>query len=179
MSQVVSTQAGYILNVGMAAGSGVLSAFLNLALAYGDDIMQKVRVQGGQASWAPFAVWPIALLGGSLVNIAYCAYLLSHNRTWGKFRGSMRELVNPVLMGFMWMGGIALYSSGTTFLGTLGVSIGYGLFMILVILVGQWVAVFTGEWYRTRRATSGSFGAGIALLVLAFIAIGAANYIGK
>jgi L-rhamnose-H+ transport protein len=179
MSQVASTQAGYILNVGMAAGSGVLSAFLNLALAYGGDIMQKVRVQGGQASWAPFAVWPIALLGGSLVNIAYCAYLLSHNRTWGKFRGSMRELVNPVLMGFMWMGGIALYSSGTTFLGTLGVSIGYGLFMILVILVGQWVAVFTGEWYRTRRATSGSFGAGIALLVLAFIAIGAANYIGK
>ena len=93
---------------------------------------RKVRVQGGQASWAPFAVWPIALLGGSLVNIAYCAYLLSHNRTWGKFRGSMRELVNPVLMGFMWMGGIALYSSGTTFLGVLGVSIGYGLFMILV-----------------------------------------------
>jgi L-rhamnose-H+ transport protein len=132
MSQVVSTQAGYILNVGMAAGSGVLSAFLNLALAYGGDIMQKVRVRGGQASWAPFAVWPIALLGGSLVNIAYCAYLLSHNRTWGKFRGSMRELVNPVLMGFMWMGGIALYSSGTTFLGVLGVSIGYGLFMILV-----------------------------------------------
>jgi uncharacterized membrane-anchored protein len=79
----------------------------------------------------------------------------------------------------MWMGGIALYSSGTTFLGILGVSIGFGLYMTMVILSGQLAAVFTGEWYLTRRVTFRSFGAGIALLVLAFIAIAAANYMGK
>jgi L-rhamnose-H+ transport protein len=179
MSQVASTRAGYILNVGIATGSGVLAALLNVALAYGGDIMQKVRVEGGQASWAPFAVWPIALLGGSLVNIAYCIYLLSHNQTWGNFRGGIREVFNPVLAGLMWFGGIALYSSGTTFLGILGVSIGFGLYMIIIVLSGQMAAIFTGEWYLTRRVTSGSFGAGIALLVLAFIAIGAANYMGK
>jgi L-rhamnose-H+ transport protein len=179
MSQVASTRAGYILNVGIAVGAGVLASLLNVALAYGGDIMQKVRLQGGQASWAPFAVWPIALLGGSLVNIAYCVYLLSHNRTWGNFRGGIKEAFNPALAGFMWMGGIALYSSGTTFLGVLGVSIGFGLYMIMLILSGQLAAVFTGEWYLTRRVTSGSFGAGIAFLVLAFIAIGAANYMGK
>ena len=88
-------------------------------------------------------------------------------------------MFNPALAGFMWMGGIALYSSGTTFLGILGVSIGFGLYMIMIVLSGQLAAVFTGEWYLTRRVTSGSFGAGIALLVLAFIAIGAANYFGK
>jgi uncharacterized membrane-anchored protein len=77
------------------------------------------------------------------------------------------------------MGGIALYSSGTTFLGVLGVSIGFGLYMIMIILSGQLAAVFTGEWYFTRRVTSRAFGAGIALLFLAFIAIGAANYMSK
>jgi hypothetical protein len=179
MSQVASTRTGYILNVGIAAGSGVLAALLNVALAYGGDIMKRVRVEGGQASWAPFAVWPIALLGGSLVNITYCIYLMSLNQTWGNFRGGIRELFNPVLAGFMWMGGIALYSSGTTFLGILGVSIGFGLYMIVIILSGQLAAVFTGEWYFTRRVTSRAFGAGIALLFLAFIAIGAANYMSK
>ena len=179
MSQVASTRTGYILNAGIAAGSGVLAALLNVALAYGGDIMQRVRVEGGQASWAPFAVWPIALLGGSLVNITYCIYLMSLNQTWGNFRGGIRELFNPVLAGFMWMGGIALYSSGTTFLGILGVSVGFGLYMIMIILSGQLAAVFTGEWYFTRRVTSRAFAAGIALLFLAFIAIGAANYMSK
>jgi len=179
MSQVASTRAGYILNVGIAVGSGVLASLLNVALAYGGDIMQKARAEGGQASWAPFAVWPIALLGGSLVNIAYCIYLLSHNQTWGNFRGGIREVFNPALAGFMWMGGIALYSSGTTFLGILGVSIGFALYMIMVIFSGQLAAIFTGEWHLTRRVTSRSFGGGIALLVLASIAIGAANYMGK
>jgi hypothetical protein len=157
----------------------VLASLLNVALAYGGDIMQKARVEGGQASWAPFAVWPIALLGGSLVNIAYSVYLLSHNRTWGNFRGGIREVLNPALAAIMWMGGIALYSSGTTFLGILGVSIGFGLYMIMVILSSQLAAFFTGEWYHTRRVTWASFGAGITLLVLAFIAIGAANHMGK
>jgi hypothetical protein len=77
------------------------------------------------------------------------------------------------------MGGIALYSSGTMFLGVLGISIGFALYMIVVVLSGQLAAIFTGEWRLTRRVTSGAFGAGIALLVLAFIAIGAANYMGK
>jgi L-rhamnose-H+ transport protein len=179
MSQVASTRQGYILNVGIAVAAGVLASLLNVALAYGGDIMQKVRSEGGQASWAPFAVWPIALLGGSLVNIAYSIYLLSRNRTWGNFRGGIKEVFNPVLSAFMWMAGIALYSSGTTFLGILGVSIGFGLYMIMIVVSGQLAAVFTGEWHFTRRVTSGAFGAGIALLVVALIAIGGANYMGK
>jgi uncharacterized membrane-anchored protein len=179
MSQVASTRQGYILHVGIAVAAGVLASLLNVALAYGGDIMQKVRAEGGQASWAPFAVWPIALLGGSLVNIAYSIYLLSRNQTWGNFRGGIKEVFNPVLSGFMWMAGIALYSSGTTFLGILGVSIGFGLYMITIVFSIQLAAVFTGEWHFTRRVTSGAFGAGIALLVVAFIAIGGANYIGK
>ena len=134
MSQVSLTRAGYVLNVGIAAGSGVLSSLLNVALAYAGNIMQKVRVEGGQASWAPLAVWPIALLGGSIANIAFCVYRLSHNQTWGNFRGGIRELFNPVLAAFLLMGGVALYSSGTTFLGILGVSIGFALYMILIIL---------------------------------------------
>jgi hypothetical protein len=179
MSQISLTRAGYALNVGIAVGSGVLSSLPNVALAFGGDIMQKVCVEGGQASWAPLAVWPIALLGGSLVNISYCIYLLSHNQTWGNFRGGIRELFNPVLAGFLLMGGVALYSSGTTFLGILGVSIGFALYMIMIILSSQLAAIFTGEWYLAQRVTSRMFGAGIALLFLACIAIGAANYVGK
>ncbi len=80
------------------------------------------------------------------------------------------------MMALMWMGGIALYSSSTTFLGTLGVSIGFAMFTITMIICGQMAAVLTGEWRLMERSIYRSFYLGIFLLVLAVIAIGTANY---
>jgi hypothetical protein len=166
----------------IGAVSGALASLLNVALGYGGDIIAKVEAEGGQASWAPFAVWPIALLGGSLVNFAYASYLLSINHTWSRFISNsfitgVREVFNPMLAGCLWMGGIALYSSGTTYLGVLGVSIGFALFMSLVVLCGQFVAIITGEWAGVEPAIYRPFISGIALLFLAIGAIGAANYV--
>src|SRR5260370_15811618 len=67
MSQIASTRGRYIATVAIALVSGVLSALLNIALAFGGDIVQAARAQGARPAWAPFAVWPIALLGGLLV----------------------------------------------------------------------------------------------------------------
>jgi L-rhamnose-H+ transport protein len=176
MAQTASTHKGYLISLAIAFGSGVLSALLNIALAYSSGIMDKVRAHGGQASWAPFAVWPIALLGASLVNLSYSVYLLFKNKSWGRFGEKLSEIGNPALAGIMWMGAIALYSSATTYLGTLGISIGFALFTITMILSGQLVAVVTGEWRLMQRSIYRSFFLGIGLLVLAVLAIGAANY---
>ena len=176
MAQTASTRAEYLTNLAIAFGAGILSALLNIALAYSSGIMDKVRSHGGQTSWAPFAVWPIALLGGSLVNISYSAYLLFKNESWVYFSKKFSEIVNPVLAACMWMGAIALYSSATTYLGTLGISIGFALFTITMILCGQLAAVVTGEWQFMQRSIYRSFFMGIGLLMLAVLAIGAANY---
>jgi L-rhamnose-H+ transport protein len=178
MTQKAQSRVTYFLFVGVALGAGVLSALTNVALAYGGDIMEKVRAAGGAASWAPFAVWPIVLLGGSIVNIAYSVYLLSKNHTWGNFAHGVKEGFNPVLAGCLWMGGIALYSSGTTYLGILGVSVGFALYTITMILCGQLAAIFTGEWHRMQASIYRSFAAGIACLSVAVLAIAASNYFG-
>jgi L-rhamnose-H+ transport protein len=176
MAQTGSTPGQYILYLSIAVISGVLSSLLNISLAYSTRILQKVVDQGGQPAWAPFAIWPIALLGGSVVNIAYSIYLLATNKTWGYFGKKFGEVIYPTLMALMWMGGIALYSSSTTFLGTLGVSIGFAMFTITMIMCGQMAAVFTGEWRMMQRSIYRSFHLGIFLLVVAVIAIGTANY---
>ena len=176
MAQTGSTSGQYFLYLGVAVISGVLSSLLNISLAYSTGILGKVAAQGGRSAWAPFAIWPIALLGGSVVNIAYSIYLLAKNKTWGYFSKKFSDALYPALMATMWMGGIALYSSSTTFLGTLGVSIGFAMFTITMIICGQMAAVFTGEWSMMQRSIYRSFYLGISLLVLAVIAIGAANY---
>jgi len=176
MSQTAISRAGYLATVALAVISGFLAALLNFALAFGGGIVQKVLAEGAKPVWAPFAVWPIALLGGLLVNVGYCLYLLFKNRTWGNFGGGVRELKNPVLAGCMWMGGIAIYSSGTTLLGILGVSVGWALFQISLILCGNAAGLLTGEWRQMEARIQRVHIGGIVFLFLAIGMIAAANY---
>jgi L-rhamnose-H+ transport protein len=176
MAQKASTRKEYVRDVAIAFGAGALSALLNISLAFSTGIMHKVRSHGGQTAWAPFAVWPIALLGASLVNLTYSVYLLFKNGSWGLFPRKISEIVSPVTAALMWMGAIALYSSATTYLGTLGISIGFALFTLTLILSGQLAGVVTGEWRFMLRSVYSSFVAGIGFLVLAILAIAAANY---
>jgi hypothetical protein len=168
----------YLLTLGIAAGSGVLSSLLNIALAYGTGIIKAVEAGGTKGQWAPFAVWPIALLGGSIVNLGYSTQLLTRNNSWQYFaQFPLRELLNPILAALLWMGGIAAYSSGTTFLGSLGVSIGFAVYMIAMIVNSQLAAIVSGEWRSMKARTYRIFAVGIGLLVVAVLTIGTSNYI--
>jgi L-rhamnose-H+ transport protein len=176
MSQAEPTRRSYFLMTLVAVTSGLLAAFMNLALAYGGDIIDRVREMGAASQWAPFAVWPVAFLGGSLVNLTYVAVLLTRNKTWSNFGGGPREALNPILSACLWSGGISLYSSATTYLGVLGVSTGFGLFFVVLMLSGQLVGVVTGEWRLVPANIYCRFAAGVGLLFLAVITFGTANY---
>ena len=103
-------------------------------------------------------------------------YLMSRNRTWTNFGGGVREVFNPVLGGAMWMGAIAIYGSATTYLGVLGVSIGWALFQILIVLTGNLAGVLTGEWRQVEARIFRANAVGVGVLFVAIMVIGAANY---
>lgn len=174
--QIKSAGSGYKAILILAVVSGFMASLLNLALAFGGDIVMKARMAGAAPAWAPFAVWPVALAGGFVINAGYCFYLMSRNHTWGNFTGGPREVLNPLLAGSLWMGSIAVYSSATTFLGILGVSIGWALFQIVMILTGNVAGLLTGEWRQIEPRISRVNLMGVAVLFLAVILIGAANY---
>ncbi len=176
MRQTAFTREAYFLSLGIAAGSGVLASLLNVALAYGGAITSLAVLYGATPSMAPFAVWPIALLGGSIVNIAYAVYFISRDHSWQNFKGGYVEITFPFLAALMWMGGIAVYSSGTTYLGILGVSIGYAVFMIIMVLSGQIAAVVTGEWSLMQASTYRPFVSGIVVLLVAVLMMGGSHY---
>ncbi len=156
--------------------SGFLASLLNIALAFGGHIVQLARAQGAPAAWAVFAVWPIALLGGLVVNLGYSGYLLSGNKTWRNFTEKPREMGSAILGGSIWMIAIAIYSSGTVFLGILGVSVGWALFNITMILAGNLAGVMTGEWKAIARRIFNVNLAGVTALLVATIMMAAANY---
>ena len=176
MRQSSFTTTAYLLTLGIAVGAGVLASLLNIALAYGGGIMSLAESQGGKAAWTPFAVWPIALLGGAITNVSYAVYLLSKNKSWGNFGGGIKEVINPVVGACLWMAGIAIYSSGTTYLGRLGVSIGFAVYMITSTVSFQAAGLFTGEWRLMKPRTYRPFIAGLALLIIAVLTIGISRY---
>ncbi len=166
----------YLLVMIIAVVSGLLAALLNIALAFGGEIVQLARAQGAPASWAVFAVWPIALMGGLVVNLGYSGYLLSRHQTWRNFAATPKEIFGPVVGGSIWMIAIAIYSSGTVFLGILGVSVGWALFQITLILSGNLAGLMTGEWKATARRVFAVNLAGVAVLFVATGMMAAANY---
>lgn len=176
LTTAVPSGGAYLAVMLLAVISGFLAALLNIALAFGGDIIHRARVEGAPASWAVFSVWPLALLGGLLVNLAYSIYLLSRNNTWGRFGAKPAEAGNPILGGSLWMIAIAIYSSGTVFLGILGVSVGWALFQITLILSGNLAGMLMGEWSTSGRRIFNANLIGVAVLFIATVMMGAANY---
>lgn len=168
--------AGYWLVMLLAVISGLLAALLNFALAFGGEIVTVAQAQGASVKWAVFAVWPLALLGGLIVNLGYSCFLLSRNRTWGNFGAKSSEAIFPVLGGALWMIAIAIYSSATVFLGALGVSVGWALFQITLIVSGNVAGILTGEWRTIPRPIFNVNLAGISVLFIATVMMAAANY---
>jgi L-rhamnose-H+ transport protein len=174
--QLQASGSGYVGILVLAVVSGIMASLLNIALAFGGDIVDKAQQAGAAPAWAPFAVWPIALAGGFIINLAYCFYKMSRNHTWTNFGGGPREVFNPIVGGVLWMGAIAIYSSGATFLGVLGFSVGWAIFQIAMILTGNVAGLLAGEWRQTPARVSRANLEGVAILFLAVILIGAANY---
>jgi L-rhamnose-H+ transport protein len=166
----------YLLVMVLCVVSGFLAALLNIALAFGGEIVRLARAQGAPASWAVFAVWPIALLGGLVVNLGYSSYLMTRNKTWGNLAAKPLEMGPAILGGSIWMIAIAVYSSGTVYLGILGVSVGWALFNITLILSGNLAGLLTGEWKSVARRIFNGNVAGVAVLLVATVMMAAANY---
>ena len=144
---------GYLTAVLLAILCGVMAPMLNFSFAFGQDIAHRATLLGNSELHAAYAVWPVGLAGGFLPNIAYSLYLLRKDRSWPIFKLGSWEILLPVLMGVLWMGAFALYGMSATYLGTLGTSIGWGLFQIFMIMTATLSGVLTGEWKKAPTSS--------------------------
>jgi L-rhamnose-H+ transport protein len=166
----------YALALGIAVLCGLLAPMLNYAFAFGHSIAEGAVRQGTSPEAAGYAVWPVALLGGLVPNAAYPLWLLNRNRTWKSFRERWSpDVWFGCLMGFFWMGAMAIYGVSSVYLGVLGTSVGWALFQIFMIMTANVSGVLTGEWRSAPAPARRGLWAGLALLALATAVIAAGN----
>jgi L-rhamnose-H+ transport protein len=158
---------GYFAAVLLAILCGVMAPMLNYSFAFGQDVAEHAVSAGNTALRSAYAVWPIGLAGGFLPNLAYSLYLLRKERSWNLYREPVPDLLWPVLMGVLWMGAMALYGMSATYLGSLGTSIGWGLFQIFMIMTATLSGVMMSEWKNAPRAARLLLVLGLASLTCA------------
>ncbi len=162
----------YSSGILMAAVAGVLAPMLNYALAFGDVFIREAVRQNTTPANAPYAVWPIALAGGALPNVLYAGILIYSNKTWDKFSPMWPDLALGAIMGVLWMGSVAIYGTATILLGALGVSIGWSIYQISIIITANISGWITGEWDKVSRRSKFVLWSGLFLLGMATLVVG-------
>lgn len=167
---------GYARALGLAVLCGLMAPMLNYAFAFGQPIADEAVRQGTSPVDAVYAVWPVAMVGGLVPNLAYCFYLLGRNGTWKRFPGGWHpDAWLGALMGALWLGAFATYGVSSVYLGALGTSVGYALFQIFMIMTANLSGVLTGEWKDAPRCAKWGLGMALSLLALATALIASGN----
>lgn len=169
--QQKGTTQGYRTGLWMALVAGLLAPMLNYALAFGGDIVREAVRHGATAANAPYAVWPVALGGGLIVNASYSIYLLFVNKTWRLYQKRQWDFALSACMGILFIGAVSVYGMGTTYLGPLGASIGWALFQIFIIMAANVSGLILGEWKGLGKKQAYALWSGLALLTLATVVI--------
>jgi L-rhamnose-H+ transport protein len=172
----IRDERGYVTAILLAILCGVMAPMLNFAFAFGQQLAQQAMLVGNTPVRAAYAVWPVALLGGFVPNIAYSAFLLWRGRSWHVFRQDSVEVIWPGVMAVLWMGAFALYGMSAVFLGPLGVSVGWGLFQSFMIITATVSGVLTAEWKSAPRSARILLTLGLVCLLLATLLLSIAGH---
>lgn len=169
---------GMLLAIAGGALSGLLP--LGMSMTWARDITAAaVRFGGAGGTEAQNVLLLPILIGGALPNCLYANYLLSKNKTYQSYRGSIRYWPIVLLMAVMYSGSVALYgmSSSLAMLGKLGPSVGWALFLGGIVVSSNLGGLATGEWKGAGSKPLGWMAGGVSLMVLAVVLIGFGNFL--
>jgi L-rhamnose-H+ transport protein len=152
-----------------ALASGVLASMMNLGISFAGPLLKLAVDHDASSLWCANVIWPPLLAAGAVPNIVYCLYLFRKHRSTMQHSG-----VNllycwslSVLMGTLWFGGHLLYGMGISFLGTLGPTLGWPVYMSFLVISAGLYGFLAGEWRRVSTAAIRFQLAGMIILCIA------------
>jgi L-rhamnose-H+ transport protein len=157
---------------------------INLAFSAGIQLNAAAEKLGANALAAGMAPVALIMTSGFVVNLIYCTYLLTRNRSWQDYvlAGTTSYWLYGAMMGLLQMAAFLIYSiaasriDSSTKLG--GAVIGWPVYTVCVILVGNLEGLLRGEWKGSDRPTFTLLAAGLALLLSASaVIVGLGSYL--
>jgi L-rhamnose-H+ transport protein len=161
--------ASSLIGVGLAVLSGVLSALLNTAFAYGGDLIGKATTLGISPTITSLAVWVPALAGGFAVNFLGTAWKIGKAKGWKQYQEApAMDWPWAGSLGLIWFGGILVYGVSSLVMGATGTVYGWAVSNGVVILTSTAWGFASGEWKHASRAAHLWMLGGVVAFLIAF-----------
>lgn len=162
----------------IAIASGICASMMNFGVAFGGPLIAASRAAGAQPYWTVNSIWMPLMAGGAVPNILYCIYLLRKNATTQRFSqaGTASHWLLALVMAAFWFGSSLLYGAASGQLGSLGVVLGWPLFMSLIVIVATVIGVVTGEWKSAGAKALQVQMVAVAILVGAVVVLSRASF---
>ena len=154
--------------------SGLGAALVALGLQYGSALARAAAQHGAGPLWSNNATWLPLMVGGAIPNLVYCLYLLSKNRTGGRFRAARTGSywLLAAVMALFWFGSTVMYGVASN---SLGIVVAWPAFMSLIVITAMIWGVATGEWRGSGAKPVRVMYGGLAVLVLSIVVLSLAK----
>jgi L-rhamnose-H+ transport protein len=155
----------------IAVLGGLGSPLLNLGIQYGTSLLPRFA---SADTLVPWLAWAIFLSAAAVSQAGWCFYHLVATRQTALFRskGSGHDAVLVSGMGVLWAVSIFLYAVSATSLGSIGTSVGWPVFIGLIVITSNLWGISLGEWKERPRANFYQMIAGSVVLIAAAFIIG-------
>ncbi|HVP90600.1 MAG TPA: L-rhamnose/proton symporter RhaT [Terriglobales bacterium] len=196
----------FVKGAWVAAFAGVMSSCMAFAFAAGKPIAEAAVRSGARPLFQNFPVMIVALLGGFTTNCIWCLGLSVRNKSGrdylrvrepealsvpagaapapaaggeagaGPAPSLLANYVFSALAGITWYFQFFFYGMGTTKMGKYDFS-SWTIHMAFIITFSSLWGIYFHEWKGTGRPTRRLVVAGILVLILSTIVVGAGNYL--
>jgi L-rhamnose-H+ transport protein len=178
--QASNAEFNFPKGVAVALVSGLMNACLAFSFEFGRPIAAAVVEAGVSPLWQNNPVLMVALLGGFATNFIYCVLLNIKNRSGADYLNRETPLRKNYALaasaGLLWYIQFMFYGMGSTRLGDYAFA-SWSVLMAVVVAVSNLWGLYFKEWKGVSRRTIGTIVAGILLVLLSIVLIGAGGYV--
>lgn len=168
-----STRGAFLTGVLLCVFTGCFGSMINMGFVFGGGIAQQAVHNGIPAGNATLSIWAVVLVAGYLPNLGYTLFLLGKNHSAGLFRRSFgREFMLAFAGAVLWLFGMLGYGVGAGEMGKYGNSIGFAVFMAVMLLWSSALGLISGEWKSASSAALMRMRAGLALIIVSMSVLG-------
>lgn len=173
--QAAARAANFRKGLFIALIGGILAPALNFGIQYGTSLLRPAMA----AETAGFRVeaylaWAVFLSAAAFVQAGFCFARMTLARTLGVYRrpGGALDALQVIAMSVLWISSIFIYGRSSSMLGPIGYSLGWPVFIALIILTSNVWGIMLGEWRGVSRAAFWKMLAGSAVLIGAAFLVG-------
>jgi len=161
----------------VCVAAGVLSPCANLGFSLGSyRVGEEALKLGVSPVYSTLASWLPVCWGATVALLLWFGGLQIKRGTWRKNFGpdAAHDWLMGVLMGVLWFIATIPYGMGAYYLGRLGTSVGWAMYMAFTLLVANIFGFINREWTGAPPRALRTLYAGLTVLVaaVAMLAIG-------